>query len=183
MFLSFYCCVALHCLCVFLFVHSFASWRLFRLFPDLCDYEWNFCKHSCEHKFFFLMDKYLEIELLGPMCVCVLLFSHCHVQLFATPWTPLSFTISQSLLKFMPTESVMPSNHLIICCFLLLLHSVFPASGSFPMSQLFTSGSQSIGASTLATVLPMNIQDWFLLGLTGLISLQSKGLSKMCLCL
>ena len=55
----------------------------------------------------------------------------------------------------------------------------FPASGSFPMSQLFTSGRQSIGASTSASVLPMNIQDWFPLGLTGLISLQSKGLSRV----
>ena len=55
----------------------------------------------------------------------------------------------------------------------------FPASGSFPMSQLFTSGVQSIGASASASVLPMNIQDWFPLGLTGLISLQSKGLSRL----
>ena len=53
----------------------------------------------------------------------------------------------------------------------------FPASGSFPMSQLFTSGSQNIGASASASVLPMNIQDWFPLGFTGLISLLSKGLS------
>ena len=70
-------------------------------------------------------------------CVCVLLFSHCHVQLFATPWTPLSFTISQSLLKFMPTESVMPSNNLIICCFLLLLQSVFPSIRLFPNESAF----------------------------------------------
>ena len=55
----------------------------------------------------------------------------------------------------------------------------FPASGSFPMSQLFTSGGQSIGASALASVLPMNIQDWFPLGLTGWISLQLKGLSRV----
>ena len=54
----------------------------------------------------------------------------------------------------------------------------FPASGSFPMSQFFTSGGQSIGTSASASVLPMNIQDWFPLGLTGLISLQSKGLLK-----
>ena len=53
----------------------------------------------------------------------------------------------------------------------------FPASASFPMNQLFTSGEQSIGASASASVPPMNIQDWFPLGLTGLISLQSKGLS------
>ena len=55
----------------------------------------------------------------------------------------------------------------------------FPASGSFPMSQLFTSGGQSIGASASASVLPMNIQGWFPLGLTGLISLLSKGLSRI----
>ena len=53
-----------------------------------------------------------------------------------------------------------------------------PASGSFPMSQFFASGGQSIGISALASVLPMNIQDWFPFRLTGLISLQSKGLSR-----
>ena len=53
----------------------------------------------------------------------------------------------------------------------------FPASGSFPMSQFFTSGGRSIGVSASASVLPMNIQDWLPLGLTGWISLQSKGLS------
>ena len=55
----------------------------------------------------------------------------------------------------------------------------FPASGSFPMSQLFTSGGQSIGVSASTSVLPMNIQDWFPLGWTGWISLQSKGLSRV----
>ena len=55
----------------------------------------------------------------------------------------------------------------------------FPASGSFPMSQFFTSGGQSIRVWASASVLPMNIQDWFPLGLTGLISLQSKGLSRV----
>ena len=55
----------------------------------------------------------------------------------------------------------------------------FPASGSFPMSQLFISGGQSIGVSASASVLPMNIQGWFLLGFTGWISLQTKGLSRV----
>ena len=55
----------------------------------------------------------------------------------------------------------------------------FPASGSFPMSQFFTSGGQSIGVSASASVLPVNIQDWFPLGFTGWISLQSKGLSRV----
>ena len=55
----------------------------------------------------------------------------------------------------------------------------FPASGSFPVSWLFTSGGQSIGTSASASILPMNIQGWFPLGLSGLISLQSKGLSRV----
>ena len=55
----------------------------------------------------------------------------------------------------------------------------FPASGSFPVSWLFESGGQTIGASASSSVLPMNIQDWFPLGLTGLISLLSKGLSRV----
>ena len=97
------------------------------------------------------------------------------VRLFVTPWTAacqasLSITNSCSLLKLMSIESVMPSNHLIQP-FSSRLQS-FPASGSFQMSQLFTSGSQSIGAS--ASVLTMNIQDWFPLGLTSLISLSPR---------
>jgi len=68
----------------------------------------------------------------------------------------------------------MPSSHLILCHPLLL-----PASGSFPMSQLFTWGGQSIGVSASASVLPMNTQDWSPLGWTGWISLQSKGLSRV----
>ena len=84
------------------------------------------------------------------------------VQLFATPWTAalqasLSFTISWSLLRFMSIESVMLSNHIIVC-FPLLLPSIFPTSGSFPVSWHFASSGQSIGAS--ASVLPVNIQQW-----------------------
>ena len=74
-------------------------------------------------------------------------------------------------------ESVMPSNQLILCLPLLLLPSIFHSIRSFPMSQLFTSGGLSIGASV--SVLPMNTQVWFPLGLTGLISLLSKGLSRV----
>ena len=102
-----------------------------------------------------------------------------------TPWTaahqiPLSSAISWSLLKLMSIESVMPSNHLNLCHPLLLLPSIFPSIRSFPMSRLFTSGGQSIGTSASASVLPVNIQSWFPLGLTGLISLQSKRFSKVC---
>ena len=101
-----------------------------------------------------------------------------------TPWTtahqaPVSSTVSQNLFQFMRIESVMLSNHFILCPPLLLLLQFFPASESFPMSQFFASGSQSIGASTSASVLPMNIQEWFPLGLTDLISFQSRGLSRI----
>ena len=106
-----------------------------------------------------------------------------HNRLFVTPWTAvlqasLSITNSQSLLKFMSIESVMPSNHLILChpC---LLPLTFPSIRYFPMSQLFTSGGQSTGVSTSASVLPMNIQDGSPLGRIGWISLQSKGISRV----
>ena len=79
------------------------------------------------------------------------------VQLFATPWTAacqasMSITNSRSLLKLMSIELVMPCNHLTLYCPLLLLSSIFPASGSFPMSQFFASGGQSIGVSASASV-------------------------------
>ena len=68
--------------------------------------------------------------------------------------------------KLMSIELVMPSNHLILCHPLLLLPSIFPTSGSFLMSQFFTPGGQTIRVSASASVLLMNIQDWFPLGLT-----------------
>ena len=91
----------------------------------------------------------------------------------------LSITNSWSLLKLMAIELVKPSNHLILCCSLLLPPLISPASGSFQVSQFFTSGGQSIGVSASASVLPMNVQDWFPLGWPGWISLQSKGLSRV----
>ena len=101
--------------------------------------------------------------------------SFSHIQLFVTPWTAarqasLSITNSRSLLKLMSLELVMQSNHLILCHPLLLLPQSFPTSGSFQMSQFFESGGQSIGVSASASVLPMNIQDQFPLGLTGVWS-------------
>ena len=87
--------------------------------------------------------------------------SFSHVRLFATPWTAalqasLSITNSWSLLKLLSIESVMPSN---LCHPPLLPPSIFPSIRVFPMSQLFASGGQSIGASASASVFPMNIQD------------------------
>ena len=106
------------------------------------------------------------------------------VQLFVTPWTAarqvsLSITAPRACSNSCPlsrwchpiiSSSVIPSSPCL---------QSFPASGSFPTSQFFASGSQSIGASASASVLPMNIQDWYPLGLTGLISLQSRGLSRV----
>ena len=98
-----------------------------------------------------------------------------HVQLFVTPWTAahqasLSFTISQSLLKLMSIELVMPPNHPNLCCPLLLLPSMFPSIRVFSNESVLLSGGQSIGASASTSVLPMNIQGWFPLGWTGLIT-------------
>ena len=105
-----------------------------------------------------------------------------HVWLFATPWTAahqasLSFTISQSLLNLMSFESVMPSNHLILYHPFSSCPQFFPASRSFPMIQLFTSGGQTIGASASSSVpsndysglIPFRI-DWFdLLAFQGIL--------------
>ena len=109
--------------------------------------------------------------------VVIVVQSLSHVRLFVTPWiaaclASLSFIISQSLLKLMSIESVMPSSHSVLYL-LSFCHQSFPASGYFPISHL-ASGGQSIGASTSALVLSKNIWGWFLLGLTGLISLLSK---------
>ena len=107
-----------------------------------------------------------------------------HLWSFLMPWTAalqasLSFTTSWSLFKFMSIESVMVSNHLILCFLFTSCLQFFPASGSFPMSQLITWGAQSFGTSASASVLPKNIQGWFPLGLTNLASLLSKGLSRV----
>ena len=79
----------------------------------------------------------------------------------------------------MPIKLLMSYKHFILGGPLLFLPSIFPVSGSFLMSLLFASGSQSTGASASASLLPVNIQDWFPLGLTGLIFLKSKGLSRI----
>ena len=94
-------------------------------------------------------------------------------------WSMSSFPVSWSLLKFISIELMMLSiisSSAITFSFYL---QFFPASGSFPMSWLFTSGGQNIGASVPASVHPMNSQSWFPLGLTGLISLLSKELSRV----
>ena len=103
------------------------------------------------------------------------------VQFFVTPWT----AACQASMSFIISQICSNSCPLSQWCHPTILSSVapfscpqsFPASESFLKSQLFASGGQSTKASASATVLPMNIQDWFPLGLTGLTSLESKGLS------
>ena len=101
--------------------------------------------------------------------IVVAVQSPSRVRVFVIPWSTacqasLYFTISQSLLKLISIMSAMSFNHLILCHPLLLLPSIFPASRSFPVTHFFASGDQSIGASALASVLPVNIQSWFPLG-------------------
>ena len=107
--------------------------------------------------------------------------SHGHAQLFATPWTTahqtsLSFTVSWNLLRLMSTELMMPTILFCVTPFSSCPQS-FPASGSFLMIWLFASCGQTIATS--ASVLPISSQCWFPLGLTGLSSLQLKGLKSL----
>ena len=114
------------------------------------------------------------------------LFSRSVVSDSATPWHAAGFSV---LLCLSPSPWVYSNScSLSQWCHPTISSSVapysscpqsFPTSGSFPVSQFFASGGHSIGASASASVLPLNIQSWFPLGLTGLISLQSKGLSNI----
>ena len=102
----------------------------------------------------------------------------CNLMNCSTPGSPVLY----HLLEFAPTRPLSQWCHPTISSSVILFSSClqsFPASGFFPMSWLFASSIQSIGASVSASVPPMNIQDWFPLGWTGLISLQSKGLSRV----
>ena len=119
------------------------------------------------------------------MCyIWMLVQSLSRVQLFVTSWTAghqasLSITNSRHLLKLMSIESMMLSNHLILCDALLLLPSIFPSIRVFSNESVLPIRCQSIGASTSVSVLAMNIQDWFPLRLTGLLFLLSKGPSRV----
>ena len=105
----------------------------------------------------------------------------CSLMDWSTPGcqAPLSFIISWNLFKFVSIELVMLCNHLILWCPFFFYLQSFPTSRSFPKILVFSSGGQCIWASASASALPMNIQGWFLLRLTGLISLLSKGLSRV----
>ena len=125
----------------------------------------------CTHKMIHISVQFSSVQSLS----CVWLWPHGlqHARPPCPSPTPEAYSNSCPLSQWChPTisSSVIP--------FSSCLHS-FPASGSFPVSQFFASGGQSIGDSTSATVLPMNTQDWSPLGWTGWISLQSKGLSRV----
>ena len=113
-------------------------------------------------------------------------FSHSVVSKSVTPWTAvyhglqafLSIATSRSLLKLTSIELVMPCNHLILCHPLLLLPSVFPSISVFSNESVLRI-RWKYWSSASASVLPVNIQDWFPLGLTGWVSLQSKKLSRV----
>ena len=127
------------------------------------------CRQACQHVF-----------MLSLSCRSVAQ----SFWLFGTPWTAaheesLSFTVFLSFHKLMSISRwSYPTMSSSVSPFSSCPHS-FPALRSFPMSQLFTSGAQSVGASISACVLPVNIQDWFPSGLTGLIYLLSKALSSV----
>ena len=112
-----------------------------------------------------------------PSCFIIIVQSLSRVRLFVILWTTarqasLSFTISQSLLRLLSIESMIPSNHLVLCCPLFLLPSVFPSLRVFSSELPFASSSQTILASASASVLPVSIQGFFPLGLTDLFAIQ-----------
>ena len=172
---------------------------------------WNTKPKKCP-ELFFMLEGECFLSVFKPLTqqwtpdfsasgFAVVVPSLSHVWLFMTPWTAayqafLSIIVSQSLLKLMSIESVMPTIYTIDISLSIrsiykidpnILSSVtpfssclqsFPTSGSCPMNQLFASGGQSIGVSASASVLPMNIQGCFPLGLTGLILLSKSSLAQ-----
>ena len=163
----------------FFFFLLMKCWELY----EILNVSWTYCGN---HFTIYVNQTSMlyALGLYGDTCQSSLVQSLSCVQLFLTPWTAacqasLSIANSRSSLKLMSIESVMPSNHLILCHPLLLLPPIPPSIRVFSESQFFASGGQSIGVSASASVLPMDTQDWFPLGWTGWISLQSQGLSRV----
>ena len=133
-----------------------------------CSFLYRFLLHLCSIPIpDQVSDKIFVVQLLS------------HVQLFATPWTAAHqasqfFTIFQSLLKLMSIESVVLSNHLILCCPLLLLPSIFPSIRVFSNESALCIKWPKYWSLSFSISPSMNIQDWFPLGLTGLISLHPR---------
>ena len=158
-----------------------------RLFPCIKKWVEIAFDRNIFHKWFCVTINSIQLLPLDTEMQCSSVqsvHSLSHVQLFVTPWTTahqacLSIINSWNLLKLMSIESMMPSSHLSSVIPFSSCPQTLPASRSFPMSQLFPWGGQSTGVSASASVLPMNTQDWSLLGWIGWISLQSKGLSRV----
>ena len=134
------------------------------------------CKKHDIHKHNKMRYAYIPIQFSSVTQLCPTL---CDPMNCIMPGLPVHHQLPE--FAQIHVHPVMPSNHVILCCSLLLLPSIFPSIRVFSneSNELLVSGGQSIWASALASVLPMNIQEWFPLGLTGLISLQSKGLSRI----
>ena len=149
-----------------------------------CIGRWNLKHCTTEEVLQFLDVSILDVTSWFCCCQFSSVQSLSRVQLFVTPWSAAHQASCPSLTPGAYSDSCPSSQwcHPTISSSVTLFFSClpsFPASASFPVSQLFASGGQSIGVLASALVLPMHIQDWFPLGLTGLISLQSKGLSKV----
>ena len=128
------------------------------------EWNWSLSEENYTEKFVTVVQLLSRVQLFASPCITA-----CQVSL--------SFIISGNLLKLMSIESVMPSNHLILCHLLLLPPSIFPSIRVFSNESVLHIRWPNIGVS--ASVLPISIQDWFPLGLTGWISFQSKGLSRV----
>ena len=178
------------CLCIWYSVDFFQqpSKGMFFYFPHFTDDTTRYrevistSSHRTERNCGSGMESGMSSGILSPELKFSSVQSLSHVWLFVTPWTA-AHQASLSISNSRAYSNSCPSSW---WCYPIISSSVipfclrsFPASGSFPMSQFFASGGQTIGVSASASVLPMNIEDWFPLGWTDLISLQSKGLSRV----
>ena len=118
----------------------------------------------------------IQLQSVSPFSVSVI-STLCDPMDCSMPGFPIYHQLPE-LAQTHVIKSLMPSNHLILCC-PLLLPSVFPNIRVFSNESILCIGDQSTGVSALTSILPMNIQDWLSLGLTGLIFLKSKGLSRV----
>ena len=127
----------------------------------------------CINNEIFLRNHSVQFSLVAQSCLTLRPHGLQHARLPCPSLTPGAYSNSCPL-----SQSCHPTIWSSVAPFSSCLQS-FPASGAFPMSPFFASGGQSNGALASASVLPMNIQNWFLLGLTGWISLKSKRLSRV----
>ena len=139
---------------------------------------WTFIRELILHPSNHFFGFYGFLTDISDVCCVVIIPPFSHVQLFVTTWTAarqasLSFTIAHTYVHWVG-DAIQSSVAPFSSC-----PQSFPASGFLPLNRLFTSCGQSVGASAVASVLPTNTQDWFSLGWTGWISLQSKGLSSL----